>query len=79
MRPDPGTCGQGQRAPSRPPQFAADRIHQPEATYWIARNTLIPRHRQPERLDEAILLAASNAGRYITGQRLVAGGGRTAR
>lgn len=53
-------------------------IHVPKIQEWILRNTLIPRHGQPEDFDGALLLLASDAGRYITGQRLVVDGGWTA-
>jgi NAD(P)-dependent dehydrogenase (short-subunit alcohol dehydrogenase family) len=53
-------------------------IHEPKVQDWILRNTLIPRHGQPEDFDGALLLLASDAGRYITGQRVVVDGGWTA-
>ena len=42
-------------------------IHVPKVQEWILRNTLLPRHGQPEDFDGALLLLASDAGRYITG------------
>jgi NAD(P)-dependent dehydrogenase (short-subunit alcohol dehydrogenase family) len=53
-------------------------IHVPKVQDWILRNTLLPRHGQPEDFDGALLLLASDAGRYITGQRLTVDGGWTA-
>jgi NAD(P)-dependent dehydrogenase (short-subunit alcohol dehydrogenase family) len=53
-------------------------IHEPKVQDWILRNTLLPRHGQPEDFDGALLLLASDAGRYITGQRVVVDGGWTA-
>jgi NAD(P)-dependent dehydrogenase (short-subunit alcohol dehydrogenase family) len=53
-------------------------IHEPNVQNWILRNTLLPRHGQPEDFDGALLLLASDAGRYITGQRLLVDGGWTA-
>jgi NAD(P)-dependent dehydrogenase (short-subunit alcohol dehydrogenase family) len=50
----------------------------PKVQEWILRNTLLPRHGQPEDFDGALLLLASDAGRYITGQRIVVDGGWTA-
>ncbi len=54
-------------------------IHIPKVQDWILRNTLLPRHGQPEDFDGALLLLASDAGRYITGQHIVVDGGWTAR
>jgi NAD(P)-dependent dehydrogenase (short-subunit alcohol dehydrogenase family) len=51
-----------------------DKIHD-----WVLRNTLLPRHGQPEDFDGALLLLASDAGRYITGQTITVDGGWTAR
>jgi NAD(P)-dependent dehydrogenase (short-subunit alcohol dehydrogenase family) len=56
----------------------AEVIHVPKIQDWILRNTLIPRHGQPDDFDGALLLLASDAGRYITGQRVVVDGGWTA-
>jgi NAD(P)-dependent dehydrogenase (short-subunit alcohol dehydrogenase family) len=53
-------------------------IHEPKVQSWILRNTLLPRHGQPEDFDGALLLLASDAGRYITGQRVMVDGGWTA-
>ena len=53
-------------------------IHQTKIQDWILRNTLLPRHGQPEDFDGALLLLASDAGRYITGQRILVDGGWTA-
>jgi NAD(P)-dependent dehydrogenase (short-subunit alcohol dehydrogenase family) len=53
-------------------------IHEPRVQDWILRNTLLPRHGQPEDFDGALLLLASDAGRYITGQRILVDGGWTA-
>ena len=50
----------------------------PKVQDWILRNTLLPRHGRPEDFDGALLLLASDAGRYITGQRVVVDGGWTA-
>jgi NAD(P)-dependent dehydrogenase (short-subunit alcohol dehydrogenase family) len=53
-------------------------IHEPKVQEWILRNTLLPRHGVPEDFDGALLLLASDAGRYITGQHIVVDGGWTA-
>lgn len=53
-------------------------IHVPKIQEWILRNTLLPRHGQPQDFDGALLLLASDAGRYITGQSVVVDGGWTA-
>jgi NAD(P)-dependent dehydrogenase (short-subunit alcohol dehydrogenase family) len=50
----------------------------PKIQEWILRNTIIQRHGQPADFDGALLLLASDAGRYITGQRVVVDGGWTA-
>jgi NAD(P)-dependent dehydrogenase (short-subunit alcohol dehydrogenase family) len=59
-------------------EFTSQVIHLPNVQDWILRNTLIPRHGQPDDFDGALLLLASDAGRYITGQRLIVDGGWTA-
>ena len=46
---------------------------------WVLRNTMIPRHGRPDDFDGALLLLASDAGRYITGQTFTVDGGWTAR
>jgi len=50
----------------------------PKVQDWILRNTLLPRHGQPDDFDGALLLLASDAGRYITGQTILVDGGWTA-
>ena len=60
-------------------EITAPVIHVPNVQDWILRNTLLPRHGQPEDFDGALLLLASDAGRYITGQSIVVDGGWTAR
>jgi NAD(P)-dependent dehydrogenase (short-subunit alcohol dehydrogenase family) len=59
-------------------EITADIINVPKIQDWILRNTLLPRHGQPDDFDGALLLLASDAGRYITGQRVVVDGGWTA-
>ncbi|TMK61301.1 MAG: SDR family oxidoreductase [Actinobacteria bacterium] len=59
-------------------EITAPVIHVPKVQDWILRNTLLPRHGQPNDFDGALLLLASDAGRYITGQRVVVDGGWTA-
>lgn len=59
-------------------EITAGVIQLPKVQDWILRNTLIPRHGQPDDFDGALLLLASDAGRYITGQRILVDGGWTA-
>jgi|EndMetStandDraft_3_1072993.scaffolds.fasta_scaffold10425_4 NAD(P)-dependent dehydrogenase (short-subunit alcohol dehydrogenase family) len=59
-------------------EMTAPVINEPKVQNWILRNTLLPRHGQPEDFDGALLLLASDAGRYITGQRVLVDGGWTA-
>jgi len=59
-------------------EMTAPVINEPKVQNWILRNTLLPRHGQPDDFDGALLLLASDAGRYITGQRLLVDGGWTA-
>ena len=59
-------------------EITSEIIHVPKVQDWILRNTLISRHGQPDDFDGALLLLASDAGRYITGQRIVVDGGWTA-
>ena len=59
-------------------EITQDVIHHPKVQDWILRNTLLPRHGQPADFDGALLLLASEAGRYITGQTITVDGGWTA-
>jgi NAD(P)-dependent dehydrogenase (short-subunit alcohol dehydrogenase family) len=59
-------------------EITAPIIDVPKIQEWILRNTLLPRHGQPEDFDGALLLLASDAGRYITGQSITVDGGWTA-
>ena len=52
-------------------EITEDVIHHPKVQDWILRNTLLPRHGQPADFDGALLLLASDAGRYITGQTIL--------
>ena len=52
-------------------------IHHESVQRWILRNSLIPRHGQPDDFDGPLLLLASDAGRYITGTCIVVDGGWT--
>jgi len=46
---------------------------------FVRANTPIPRMGEPHELDGALLLLASPAGSFITGQSLIVDGGWTAR
>ncbi len=59
-------------------EITQDVIHHPKVQEWILRNTLLPRHGQPDDFDGALLLLASDAGRYITGQTIMVDGGWSA-
>jgi NAD(P)-dependent dehydrogenase (short-subunit alcohol dehydrogenase family) len=59
-------------------EITAGIIHEEKVQDWILRNTLIPRHGTPEDFDGALLLLASDAGRYITGTCVRVDGGWTA-
>ena len=59
-------------------EITQDVINHPRVQEWILRNTLLPRHGQPADFDGALLLLASDAGRYITGQTIGVDGGWTA-
>ncbi|MFI5287978.1 MAG: SDR family NAD(P)-dependent oxidoreductase [Candidatus Dormibacteria bacterium] len=59
-------------------EITADVIHVPKVQDWILRNSLLPRHGQPDDFDGALLLLASDAGRYMTGQTILVDGGWTA-
>ncbi len=59
-------------------EITQDVINHPKVQEWILRNTLLPRHGQPDDFDGALLLLASDAGRYITGQTIMVDGGWSA-
>jgi NAD(P)-dependent dehydrogenase (short-subunit alcohol dehydrogenase family) len=59
-------------------EITADVINVPKVQDWILRNSLLPRHGRPDDFDGALLLLASDAGRYITGQTITVDGGWTA-
>ena len=51
----------------------------PKLAEWVSRNTPTPRLGTPQDFSGAVLLLASDAGSYITGQTIVIDGGWTAR
>ena len=51
----------------------------PQGLRYIRRNTLLGRPGSVEEFDGALLLLASGAGSYITGQTIVVDGGWTVR
>jgi len=51
----------------------------PSLTQWVESNTPLPGHGHVEDFAGAVLLLASDAGRFITGQTLVVDGGWSAR
>jgi NAD(P)-dependent dehydrogenase (short-subunit alcohol dehydrogenase family) len=51
----------------------------PKYAEWVTRNTPMPRLGSPKDFSGAVLLLASDAGSYITGQTIVVDGGWTAR
>jgi len=46
---------------------------------FVRRNTPIPRMCEPHELDGALLLLASSAGTFMTGQSVIVDGGWTAK
>jgi NAD(P)-dependent dehydrogenase (short-subunit alcohol dehydrogenase family) len=46
---------------------------------FVRRNTPIPRMGEPHELDGALLLLASSAGTFMTGQSIIVDGGWTAK
>jgi NAD(P)-dependent dehydrogenase (short-subunit alcohol dehydrogenase family) len=59
-------------------EMTSEIIHHQKVQDWILRNTLLPRHGQPEDFDGALLFLASDASAYVTGQTIVVDGGWTA-
>lgn len=59
-------------------EITQDVVHKPNIQEWILRNTLLPRHAQPNDFDGALLFLASDASAYVTGQTIVVDGGWTA-
>jgi NAD(P)-dependent dehydrogenase (short-subunit alcohol dehydrogenase family) len=58
-----------------PSEMTADMIADDRSLRWIRRNTPMGRPGQEHELDGALLLLASDAGSYLTGQTIVVDGG----
>ena len=62
-----------------PSELTADMVADPSSQRFIARNSPIPRMGYEHELDGAVLLLATDASTFITGQTIVVDGGWTAR